>query len=501
MIKIISLPLIAGALMVFSYLEIKYVNDIFHSVQPLKIEKASSIVTNEKELLQAIEKVAPGDVIVLMDGEYKDVKLSLSTKSSKEYPIIIKAKNSGKVTVVGNFHWKISGDYITVSGIHFTKGSRHKDNDLIVDTGEYNTYQHCKFDFLNDVSGTYIKLEGRKSVVEYCEFTGKTTLASYINMDVPKEEGSHHIIRRNYFSRPPLKKNGGSAMRVGHGSMAMFHAYILIEENLFENCDGESEIVSVKSSRNYIRNNTFRTSKGAFSLRQGNGSVFEGNFFIGDGQKECGGLTIRGRDHFVFNNYFYNLKARKSGVINFGVASPEDPERVKRGIYPRHFPLTQDIVLCYNTIAENKSDSHINFLEGYGTRDRFGLPTNINFYNNIFDGTANVVNGKPNMKVTFASNFTSQSEANINGITSVKLNKLKVDGIVVPEIKSLDRTSVVDVPQQINYSVFNNRDLLIEKDIFGRAREKIKNAGCFNFTNTDDEIKRPLFKKDVGCGY
>ena len=475
---------------------------IDNNISLLFSESKLVLVDTEDELVDALARLEPGTVLEIADGTYRNVNISLTCSGSTDQPIIIKAKNAGKVIFSGDFQWDIAGSYITISGLYFTNGQRTEDKDLILDTGSNNTYSHCKFNNLNDVRGTFIKLEGYKSIVEYCEFTGKTTPASYVNMDVPAQGGSHHVIRRNYFSRPSLGQNGGSAMRVGHGSMAMHHAYILIEENLFENCDGEEEIVSVKSSRNYIRRNTFRMCRGAFSLRQGRGSILEGNFFIGDGQKRCGGLTIRGRDHYVFNNYFYHLKAKKTGVINFGVASPEDPERIKLGMYPRHFPLTQDIVICYNTIVENKSLHHINFLEGYGTRKRYDLPTNIQFYNNVFDGEIGLMDAKPNMEVVFEGNYTSKKKSEVKGVMSSSIEKQQLDGLkcVVLVNNGLDKHSA-KLPTQSNYSVFEHRDLSLSKDVFGRTRQEFKHAGCVNWNSNNPAVYLPISINKVGCGF
>lgn len=460
------------------------------------------IANNTEELRQAIEKLIPGTCILLEDGQYPNVNLTIKTKASTDRPIILKAKNPGQVQFTGDFHWTISGNHIAISGIHFTKGTRKAANDLILDKGQYNEYNNCKFNNLNDVTGTFIKLEGQYTSVEQCEFTGKTTAASYINMDVPAEGGCYHHIRHNYFSRPLLGQNGGSAMRVGHGSMAMHHAYITIEENLFENCDGESEIVSVKSSRNYIRNNTFRSCKGAFSLRQGRGSIFEGNFFIGDGKKQCGGLTIRGRDHFVFNNYFYNLKSIKSGVINFGVASPEDPERIQQGLYPRHFPLTQDITICHNTIITNHSSCHINFLEGYGTRNRFDLPVDILFYNNVFDSAQKFMDAKPNMDVSFEANYYAGTDVSRKGIIPFTLKTHQKQELVLPIDHSafINQSSTLPVTQP-NYNRFEKRDLNIDKDIQWNQRDTEKDPGCFELGQTTSAQNRPLKKDDVGCDF
>jgi poly(beta-D-mannuronate) lyase len=458
-------------------------------------------VSNVAELKQALINVTEGTCIELADGEYKDVQTTIACKAKSNAPILIKAQNKGKARITGNSQFLVTGDGITLQDLYFTDGARQNDGDLIKDQGLYNRYINCKFDSYNKVTGTWIKLEGAYSLVERCEFKGKTSPASYINMDVPAEGGCHHVIRRNYFSRPPLGQNGGSAMRVGHGSMALHHAYILIEENLFENCDGEEEIISVKSSRNYLRHNTFRMCRGALSLRQGRGTVVESNFFIGNGKKRCGGLTIRGRDHFIFNNYFADMKAKKTGVINFGVASTEDPERIKAGLYPRHFPLTQDIIICHNTIVNNNSQYHINFLEGYGTRNRYVLSSNISFYNNLFEGNSQLMDAKPDMAVMFNGNYISNKNHTKDGVVWTSMKYRVINKLQVPVVKVETNEDGKKLPEQADYSVFRSRDLSISKDVFGLERNAIKHVGCVNYTNSNDALHLPLNKQDVGCSF
>ena len=66
--------------------------------------------------------------------------------------------------------------------------------------------------------------------------------------------------------------------------MSLSSGYTIVEHNLFEDCDGDPEIVSIKSSDNIIRHNTFRGSYGTLSLRHGNRNKLESNYFFGNGK-------------------------------------------------------------------------------------------------------------------------------------------------------------------------------------------------------------------------
>jgi poly(beta-D-mannuronate) lyase len=122
--------------------------------------------------------------------------------------------------------------------------------------------------------------------------------------------GEHHIrIDHNHFDgRPPGKYNGFETIRPGTGDMTSL--YGIIEDNLFENCDGEGEIISVKSSVVLIRCNTFLNCVGMLSIRHANFVTVDHNFFINSAHKPgVGGVRIHGNDDNVLNNYFGDLTA------------------------------------------------------------------------------------------------------------------------------------------------------------------------------------------------
>lgn len=89
----------------------------------------------------------------------------------------------------------------------------------------------------------------------------------------------------------------------------------IVEYNLFENCDGENEIVTVKTSNNVFRYNTFKNSMGSLSFRLGSNNEAYGNYFYGvgsgasvsDDNYETGGVRVYGAGHTIHNNYMEGL--------------------------------------------------------------------------------------------------------------------------------------------------------------------------------------------------
>lgn len=90
--------------------------------------------------------------------------------------------------------------------------------------------------------------------------------------------------------------------------LSLSDGFNLIQHNLFVNCDSDAEVVSVKSGRNAVRYNTFRSNAAQVTARHGHHNTFHGNFFFGDGKKPgVGGFRIYGNDHRIYNNYLERL--------------------------------------------------------------------------------------------------------------------------------------------------------------------------------------------------
>lgn len=77
---------------------------------------------------------------------------------------------------------------------------------------------------------------------------------------------------------------------------------------MFHHCNGEVEVVSIKSSDNIIRNNVFLECRGILALRHGNRNLVEGNAFIGNGLPCTGGVRVVNEGHIIKGNLFYGLK-------------------------------------------------------------------------------------------------------------------------------------------------------------------------------------------------
>ena len=82
-------------------------------------------VGTTQDLVNAAATVKPGDTILLTDGTYRDLRLTVTADGTGDKMITIKAQNPGKAYISGNSAIELRGDFIHLSGLYFKDGSRN----------------------------------------------------------------------------------------------------------------------------------------------------------------------------------------------------------------------------------------------------------------------------------------------------------------------------------------------------------------------------------------
>ncbi len=329
-----------------------------------------NIVSNPEEFHAAISKAKPGDKIILKDGDWNDAELLMNARGTLEKPITITAQTKGKVLFTGLSNFRISGEYLNVSGFVFIKGYTPS-NEVISFREKKGVYGNncnlteCVIDNYNNherqTNETWIALYGKNNSVGYCYLTGKRTNGVTFTVRLIDEacRENNHYIHHNYFGyRQNLGANGGETMRLGTSHYSMATSGTRVEYNYFDRCDGEHEIISVKSCGNIFRYNTFNECRGTLTYRHGNDNIAEGNYFLGNFKEHTGGIRIINERNKAVNNYFYGLKGtrfRGALVIMNGV--PNSPlnryHQVKGGVFSGNtFIECDNIQLCAGSDSE-----------------------------------------------------------------------------------------------------------------------------------------------------
>ncbi|WP_430410203.1 chondroitinase-B domain-containing protein [Kordia sp.] len=450
-------------------------------------------VTDANELQTAIKNAKPGDHIVMANGVWKDIQIEFIAEGTKDNPIILKAETPGKVTIEGVSDLKFGGKHLIAEGLHFKNGHAPDDAVVAFRVDKKTIANYCSFknsvieDFnkmKRDDSDRWVQFWGQHNTLENCYIAGKTNRGPTVRVDLKGNEhiNNYHQIINNHFGPKPSKGGpSGETIQIGDSYSSMSPSYTMVSGNLFEECNGEVEIISSKTNFNEFRNNVFYKSEGSLVTRHGNYCTIDGNYFIGDGvNKNIGGIRIINTGHWVTNNYFYNLIGE-----NF-----RSPLAVMNGI-PKS-PLNRynqvtDVVVAYNTYINSKSPWQFGVGTNIDQKDvlpaseiRSARPLRMLVANNIIynekgDNSPIIEHDKAD-GVTFKSNVINNQNVafkNYDGLQTADFNiKQLSDNIWVP----------TEIPTVEAYQGFGFES--ISKDLFGNSRENTTTIGAVTKTET-----------------
>lgn len=301
------------------------------------------LVKSIAELQTAINSSAPGDVITLANGVYTTTEdITINKNGTKAQPITITAEKMGgaEITGAGGFKIVSPSSYIVITGFKFT----HAAGKATMEGG--TTF--CRWTrntFINTGEGNYLTVIGNDHTVDYNTFQDKNSLGKFIGVrGTGKQIAERLWIHHNYFHNfSPQKGNGAEAVQFGLSGYSLSSSNSIFEYNLFENCAGENELLSVKSSAVTIRYNTVRDCKAQMTLRHGNFCKVYGNYYF-----NTPGLRIFGDDHIIYSNYFENCKP----AINIGNGGAEVADGAPLTSHDR----PDRVVIAFNTLVNNEEN-------------------------------------------------------------------------------------------------------------------------------------------------
>jgi poly(beta-D-mannuronate) lyase len=346
------------------------------------------LVKNIDELKTANKKALPGDIILLQNGEWRNVVIKLNCTGTNDKPVIFRAQTAGRVIITGESRLCLGGSFIVVDGLYFTRGYAGDEPVINFRIDKKQLANNCRVTntVINDFNNPkrmqenyWVSFSGKFNRLDHCSFKDKKNMGVLLAviLDDERSRENFHSIDHNYFGRrPPLASNGGEIIRVGVSQHCEFNSNTQITDNFFERCDGETEIVSIKSCSNVVRGNVFKESQGGVVLRHGNYNTVENNLFLGNGKDGTGGVRVINKGQWVINNFFYRCRGvdfRSPLSIMNGI--PNSPAN-------RYVQVT-DAVIMNNTFYECTPAS---FCEGSDT-ERTLPPANVLLGNNIFYNT------------------------------------------------------------------------------------------------------------------
>jgi len=307
---------------------------------------AATITISSLSALQtAINNASAGDVIILANGVYSSsADITISRKGTAALPITIAAQTIGGVEIsgAGGFSIVSPAAWVVIKGFRFTHAANH------AKMGSGTSF--CRWTrniFETPGDGDYLLLNGNDHQVDYNTFQNKSDLGRFIAVRGSGSQIAQRLwIHHNYFLKQlPGGGNGAETLQFGLSGYSLSSSNSLLEYNLFEECDGENELISVKASAVTVRYNTIRNCPAQFTLRHGNRCIVYGNYFI-----NTPGLRIFGDDHSIFSNHFENC----SMALDIGNGDGEVADGAPLTSHDR----PDRVLIAFNTLVNNASNFH-----------------------------------------------------------------------------------------------------------------------------------------------
>ena len=450
-----------------NFLNIKYWGSVLRGLMLLTMGFLNNAwadeyrVESQEQYRALLTQLVPGDSIVLKDGIWNDFEIIFEGHGEPGLPITLRAETPGQVYITGQSNLALAGEYLLVQGLVFRDGytpsqsvisfrkskTAIANNSRVTQTVIHNFTNPERFE-----ADYWVAIYGKNNRFDHNHLEGKrnrgVTLAVRLDSDASRE--NYHRIDHNYFGpRPTLGSNGGETLRVGTSHFSRSNSFTTVENNYFDRCDGEVEIISSKSGSNVFRGNVFYESKGTLTLRHGHDNVVEQNVFYGNGVEHTGGIRVINRRQTVRDNYIEGVKGYRFGgalVVMNGV--PNSPINRYDGV--------EDSTIESNSLINS---DHIQLAAG-SDAERSAVPVRTSFNRNlvvkadnpsdvftVYDDISgisfndNVISGS---KPPVATGFESRSEVNLiradNGIQYPQSTDLQGVG-VTRNMKVIEKAS------------------------------------------------------------
>jgi hypothetical protein len=452
-----------------------------------------------EELQRQFDAATPGMVFELPDGTMRlDRPLVLKAMGAEDRPIVIKARHRGKAVIAGRAGIELRGAaHVVIEGLVFTHENRTPAVRLF-DCKQVRITR-CRFALDNAAfpRQNWIHISGGRSGdhrIDHNLFEDLATPGAFIAID-GSEDDSPRISQRdridyNHFRNIPGRNGGGArAIRLGWTKLASSGGKAIIEGNLFERCNGDEELITIRSSEQTVRGNTFMTCAGAVALRMGSENAVEGNFFFGNNEAKTAGVIVGGDHAKVFNNYFESLGGAglslPFGSGNGGAGSPP-------GEPPR--PPARRAQIVYNTWI-NCEGGALDI--GFDNASQWPLPpAECVIGNNIALGiSAAVIRLRKADGIRWLNNIVYHSDVKQLGVEPVEKQIIYTFPKVRRGDKPLDLWRLS--PQSGAIDAGEEEFDFVTLDIDGQPRSKKKDIGADEYVITPIKQK-PLTAADVG---
>jgi poly(beta-D-mannuronate) lyase len=482
--------------------------------------KSEKKVSDAEELRAALSSAKPGDTIVMRNGVWRDAKLDLRAAGTASASITLRAETPGKVILTGSSSLTYTAPYVNVEGLLFRDGALTSGSVVTFKSDHGRLVDSAIIDYnpANPLTKYYwVFFEGNDNLVDRCAFKGKTNMQPLIGNAIAssRRNGVVHSLISDMGSSHG--RNGMEMFRIwgygGNEELGNDGAYFTIEGNLFEHADGEEmEIISLKSNRNRVLNNTIRTTLGGITNRSGNFNTIAGNIILCGGRRGAYGMRTTGQHQRIYNNYIsgcdFGIMLVSGEFIDrdlTGKYTPIQRDGTPLGRVPRYGWVRESEVV-HNTLVDNAGTDIIiggNYKSGWPESQRMLFPEDNLIANNLIAKTGGgtvveetVPDTKPPLDSFhfkpnhFVGNMVFGGEVRLStaeGFTTIDPKLIaSPDGMMRPSKSS----PVVNAASRTG-------TLQVTDDVDGEPRDAQPDVGADEISGTPQRLK-PLTASDVG---
>lgn len=465
------------------------------------------------------ETMQAGTTLCLADGEYSGLSLQFGGQGTQNAPIKVAAQNSGKAIIKGGeVLVKMAGSNVQLQGLVFedvTYGSS------LIETrfGQQELCHDCRITEVSiinaqaeDESGVLVHLYGKDVWFDHSIVSGKTSASPMISFNRWVDESWDEetklaelaqgiVVYKNYIAnRPPVdgklypdsSDNNYEAIRTGVSATHQYPSDSFIVGNLFEQIQGEAEVISNKGTNNVISNNTIRNSYGSLTTRHGGNNTISNNFILGEGYPQSGGIRVVDGGHSITNNYIegarYKNTSHHGGIVLLGSDGAGDAEN--------GYQQVENVHIAFNTIVDSVNSFNI---DGGGKSYK---PKEIYFSNNLIDKAIGPVivradRGLPEDSfyegnIVYGQSFSDDDEVSL-GVAGFEFSSAELVRADDALYRQSSNTPNIDAVS--NYEKGNFADVTLDMD--GQERSETTQVGA-DENLTADAKYRPLNYEDVG---
>ena len=315
---------------------------------------ATTSVSTSDTLAAALAHVNPGDEIVLRDGVYTG-KFALDRAGEPGKPIVVRAEHPRRATFDGVL-FQLGGNHGVLTDLVF-EGSQ------VTVSGDHNRVAHSLFrrsDARPEGMNAAVRMIGGASHnrIHHNELTEWSTYGFRVIQ--PNERMTGNRIDHNHIhDYSNLRSNNEpEAIQIGsNNSVTHLQVATLIERNLIERVRIRGELLSLKTSGNVVRDNTFVDNEGAVQGRHGVNNTFRNNTLL-----KAGPLRAYGDRHQLIGNRLVDCDV----IIPSGDVTQENLRKPDgRGGHP---------AARHQLVAANILEGTGRILVGRGNRADYAIP-------------------------------------------------------------------------------------------------------------------------------